>query len=125
MFTLPQEIAAALLVKRIGDGAIDAAQKAGEASETLKRIEQQNKETLKRIEAQNSEIHRLKMAEISKPIRIEPQRIEPAQPKIAERKISQASRSSPTPISIMVACSQCGKQTLRSNKRCIICGHLW
>jgi rubrerythrin len=122
MFILPQEIAAALLVKRIGDGANEAAQKAGEASETLKRIEQQNKETLKRIEAQNSEIRRLKSVE---PQRIDQRSLETIQPKIVERRISQVSRSSPTPISVMVVCSQCGKQTLRSNKRCIICGHLW
>ena len=58
MFLLPtQQIAAALMVKRIGDSASDAAHNAGEAAETLKRIEEQNKETLKRIESQLSLIH--------------------------------------------------------------------
>jgi hypothetical protein len=113
----PQIISGALLVNKALENSTEAANKARESSETLKRIEQQNKETLKRIEAQNSEIRRLKA--------VEPQRFESPQPKIVERKISQVSRSSPTPISVMVACSQCGKQTLRSNKRCIICGHLW
>jgi flagellar motility protein MotE (MotC chaperone) len=70
MLTLPQEIAAALLVKRIGDGANDAAQRAGEANETLNRIEQQNKELLKKIQdqekrKQEDEIERLRISRMT------------------------------------------------------------
>jgi predicted nucleic acid-binding Zn ribbon protein len=122
MFILPQIISGGLLANKALENSTIAADKAREAADTLKRIEAQNAETLKRIESQNSEIRRLKAVEVQ---RIETRSIEITQPKSVERKVSQVSRSSPAPISVMVACSQCGKQTLRSNKRCIICGHLW
>ena len=98
-----QQIAIAGLIKNVADGASDAAHNAREASETLKRIEEQNKETLKRIEAQNIEMRRLKTTEI---------------------KNVEINRSNQRSISVMVNCSKCNSPTLRSQTRCIICGHL-
>jgi len=98
-----QQIAIAGLIKNAADGANNAAKSAREASETLKRIEEQNKETLKRIEAQNIEMRRLKTTEV---------------------KNVEINRSSSISSSVMVTCSSCNNQTLRSKERCIICGRL-
>src|SRR6267378_676 len=81
-----QQIAIAGLIKNAADGANNAAKSAREASETLKRIEEQNKETLKRIEAQNIEMRRLKTTEV---------------------KNVEINRSSSISSSVMVTCSSC------------------
>jgi ribosomal protein L40E len=127
MFIPIQQIAIAGLIKNAGDSARDAAHNAREASETLKKIEEQNRETLKIIEVQNREINRLRSNQPS----VRTQVADPKPPEAirdtantisleVEREAKKFAKAHPT----MLICPKCNNATLKKTKRCRHCDYV-